>query len=170
MFAFLRSVLLLSCVFVRFVLLVFLVLFVGVKPFGAFCACKVFWWKQKNEKFKTALITSFILLLNVYLLKLSFSYFCAKNQVLLLENTSDIWKSIRPVKAHESQHIFCSVNIFWFYIRTFQIPKCFACFPFLSYLTSFPRAFFGVPYLRVSVQYIRITEWQTSFAGSFTPI
>ena len=73
--------LLLGCVFVRFVLLVFLVLFVRAKSFSE---------KKNNEKFKTALITSFLLLLNVYLLKLSFSYFRAKSQVLLLENTSDI--------------------------------------------------------------------------------
>ena len=58
-----------------------LVLFVRAKSFRE---------KKQNEKFKTVLITSFLLLLNVYLLKLSFSYFCAKNLVLLLENTSNI--------------------------------------------------------------------------------
>ena len=55
-----------------------------------FVRAKSFSEKKNNEKFKTALITSFLLLLNVNLLKLSFSYFRAKNQVLLLENTSDI--------------------------------------------------------------------------------
>ena len=186
---------------------------------GAILGQAFFWQNQKEiRKTLTCNFQSFLL-----------ANFCAKNQVLLLENTSDIWKYIRSVKArlklllrscfyllrlinwnlryrfyfsgwsphiyrpitlsnqnfwlswtaeslschypiqncanwgkngtyicsnesYESQHIFCGVSIFWFYIRTLHKLRCSACFPFLSYPTLFPRAFFVVPYLRVSVQ------------------
>ena len=67
--------LLLGCVFVLFVFLVLFVLLLGC-AFTLFCAFGAFlcflcflcvqnlFVKKKNKKFKTALITSFILLLN----------------------------------------------------------------------------------------------------------
>ena len=71
LFAYLRFVLLLGCVFVLFCVFLLFVLF---GAFVAFCCflmlfgvCEIFLLKKKknNKEFKTALITSFILLLTL---------------------------------------------------------------------------------------------------------
>ena len=89
---------------------------------GLFCACKIFPQKNKNKKFKIALITSFILLLNF---QLSWSF----SVIAIVFNYYNLF---------QLSQFFSIITIFFNYHNFFQLLQS---FPIIAILFNYNNFF-----------------------------
>ena len=117
--------------------LCFLVFFDAFCTFGAFCAFWCFlvllvraksFCKKKKKKFKTSLITSFILLLNLSYCKYEFSIITIFSVITIFFNYNN----------------FLNYNNFFNYHSCFQLSQCFSIITISFIRTFFITIFFNL--------------------------